>query len=1297
LPGTFSGSAGGTVRFAHPIFYPSIVLDPVTSIWHLWATNANDGTVSHYTTADPLTSASAWATAASGNAFGGTSTANGIIDASVRRHPYDGNWYAIGFQNNTDPPLVLLRATNPNQATWTQCDTPNPNSVTARANATAYIVGDTISAGGNKLVYFQCTTAGTSAGSQPGAFLTAVAGTSVTDGSAVWLGKTYGIFTDIGEPSWATDARFDPNLAFTADGRAYALFCGYNSGTPSTRPIGMVELNLSTGRAIGSVIKIENSAPTAITGDPAKWLAEPVYVQKPDGTDEIWSFVATVPTLTDVTVAKLALSTPANYPGEGYPGAQPRNLKLQVGCGTAGALVDVSSSVDPFSWRIRRTAGTGMVTAECDLDAWTDLIAGTRYVLQDWQNVRITDTDTGEALFMGYVMEVSDTPDGAEKKYHLACQSVHIDLHKPTRQITTQYPPLDGTPVVLATGLTAVSAGTGRTFTVLSTTSLRNIYIAYTDSHGRSVRARRMIAQNLDGTNREVIFATAISGLTVTADFVSAKTAGWTLTGGLPAYDLIVGGWKQVDSAGVNQPYQGLLDEYFNTPPSPYTSLTVLRNAVSDTNMSLPHTKFQAATPYEALQQIAEMSYVPNVRHTVSASASAGSNVTVTPDSMTGIAAGAFIYMSNENGSNPERQMVRTAGGSSFTVTLTYSKTGSGAHPWIINTGEAPYFYMTWDNSFTRQLVYVSAYDFTLNTPIELTDNLVINSAQAHYNTGFSRRIWGSDRGSKVTVMGQLNSQGSYEDTTATTALGRVVELKPVQRDDVLTDAIAAAVAQQIVSGFSKSKETVQQIATHQQISSRLFRSAQIVRWTGNLEGGTPAYYPITDVELSYPEGVALYTFTLGDRLAELGDKAYPAFGAGTFHDLNPPETPTWAGGSAWIIANVFYPYLNQTIITVEATLSGELDLAEAHFAYRVNSGQWRYSEPVAVAGGATSAQYTTAPVTLGSTVDFQAWAVDTSRNASGLSSIATLTAASRVLPNAPTGLSELTNRYNPETGLVDVQEAFTIPGQPSGINVTAVQAVVSPHSSFTRFIFGDATSPLMMPNLPPGTVCDIYMQSIDQSGLTSAASSTHSFTTAPAPTNDTLPNGNFLPAQWDTTKPALWTLTDSNGGASSVDSSVGQLQGYYALKQALTFTIGTPQSIALSSPVVCYNSSTIDKGRAQRVGAEYFSTLGGGTYTISVRWYDKGNTNISTTIMFTGSALANKRVPLEKTVTPPATALYCKLELKYVGVISNSTLYWGSAILEPALPAAAVGSGTGGWESQATGPYGRARGIYHR
>ena len=60
------------------------------------------------------------------------------------------------------------------------------DNVTARANTTAYVIGDIIKTASNPGRIFFCTTAGTTAGVEPGGYSSAIDGGSISDGTAVF-------------------------------------------------------------------------------------------------------------------------------------------------------------------------------------------------------------------------------------------------------------------------------------------------------------------------------------------------------------------------------------------------------------------------------------------------------------------------------------------------------------------------------------------------------------------------------------------------------------------------------------------------------------------------------------------------------------------------------------------------------------------------------------------------------------------------------------------------------------------------------------------------------------------------------------------------------------------------------------------------------------------------------------------------------------------------------------------------------------------------------------------------------
>jgi hypothetical protein len=98
---------------------------------------------------------------------------------------------------------------------------------TARANSTAYAVGDVVRpAAGNGFLY-RCAVAGTTGAAAP-AYPT-VPGTTVVDGGVTWTCEGHGAFTfDTSDPSWA---------AFSAGPFRYMVISDRTPGTAATQPL----------------------------------------------------------------------------------------------------------------------------------------------------------------------------------------------------------------------------------------------------------------------------------------------------------------------------------------------------------------------------------------------------------------------------------------------------------------------------------------------------------------------------------------------------------------------------------------------------------------------------------------------------------------------------------------------------------------------------------------------------------------------------------------------------------------------------------------------------------------------------------------------------------------------------------------------------------------------------------------------------------------------------------------------------------------------------------------------------
>jgi hypothetical protein len=155
----------------------------VTPVSHQIATTANTNNYARVFNSIPF---AAW------NAITGTNrtvTVYGLANDS--RVPNDGEfWFDVeylgsasspdgDFKRGRALPLATASALTADTSSW-------DSAATARANSTAYTVGQVIKVASNSGRLFFCTVAGTSAGSEPVGYASAVDGGSVTDGTATF-------------------------------------------------------------------------------------------------------------------------------------------------------------------------------------------------------------------------------------------------------------------------------------------------------------------------------------------------------------------------------------------------------------------------------------------------------------------------------------------------------------------------------------------------------------------------------------------------------------------------------------------------------------------------------------------------------------------------------------------------------------------------------------------------------------------------------------------------------------------------------------------------------------------------------------------------------------------------------------------------------------------------------------------------------------------------------------------------------------------------------------------------------
>lgn len=119
-----------------------------------------------------------------------TVTVEGIWDAAALPNN-DDVWFDVRALTSADAPLGdFVTGSKANAVASGSALTASTQAwdslITSRANSAAYTLGQTIKVASNAGRVFFCTTAGTTAGSEPGGYASAVDGGSVTDGTAVF-------------------------------------------------------------------------------------------------------------------------------------------------------------------------------------------------------------------------------------------------------------------------------------------------------------------------------------------------------------------------------------------------------------------------------------------------------------------------------------------------------------------------------------------------------------------------------------------------------------------------------------------------------------------------------------------------------------------------------------------------------------------------------------------------------------------------------------------------------------------------------------------------------------------------------------------------------------------------------------------------------------------------------------------------------------------------------------------------------------------------------------------------------
>ena len=566
--------------------------------------------------------------------------------------------------------------------------------------------------------------------------------------------------------------------------------------------------------------------------------------------------------------------------GESYWGDlnKPSNLRIIAAIGVGGELEDITNSpniwVDRESVVIERINEDGAsASLSFDIILPTGAYSGIPTNMYVGVDDPTTLNDGGGALgyFAGYTMNPSSGQEpGEERVIAMRCSDYGVLAHKPPKQITIQYPPGEGTPVVNTNVADSIVAGTD---VVVTPGSLRHLYVG-----------KKVFAQNSDGSNRERIevktidydagtftadfttdktstetnvplslhalgsqeiepedmtniglgsllyckknygvqnignewvVVTAVTATTFTAFFTAWKTHDWTvrsewqLVGGISDKELLADGWSQhIDSVN---PSTGALEMTLVEIPSLLDycyndeGFTVSKDGIEEVTLSLPHGKWEAASPADVFQWVVEQNVDPT---------------------------------------------------------------------------KAPRWYFTFvqpgDTFISTMLPLARYYDSKapgLVASVSLTDtSSAINVDEEARYSGYTRSEDGIQFANKQTVMGGNYSigvwvdQDSIDDPLADNFVGRVIEARVVVDPSLPTNAACETKAAEIANSLRLSSRIRPiNLDTYAQLDPYILYEPQAVEFEAIHEVGLGADpFEVTRVVLSFAEQVAKYTFQLG-------------------------------------------------------------------------------------------------------------------------------------------------------------------------------------------------------------------------------------------------------------------------------------------------------------------------------------------------------------------------------------------------------------------------------------------------
>ena len=566
--------------------------------------------------------------------------------------------------------------------------------------------------------------------------------------------------------------------------------------------------------------------------------------------------------------------------GADLPRNLPNGLRVRAAIGVDNALVDITNDITRQPVRLRRGGKNGEVlqmqfTMEpADPTTYT---GGGGYNIRESNKVVLVDNPEetyadGQYTRYGmfWTMDCTTTEEADAVKYDLTVADNGILFQKPEYQPSYVWPPDDGTPVVDTTSSTAITAGSNRTFTVADGKHLYGPN-TYLNLEGKWVRAT-----NTNGSNDEWVQIKSGSGTSWVADFAYDKTAGWKLTGGLDAYDLIAGGWYQdVDNGDGTYTHTYipcLLDEFYNNTlgTSVSGSITAGTHTITTGNMTNVYKgriMYAVNSDFSTNGEFVEVTATTSTTWTATFALPHGSNW-------------YFLHGFPMLKDGVKRNVIRSLPHIQFKgSTETIADFMNLICEQNLDKDIDPQWYPGFNEDtadhlmpFTAKPFFYDAKDTTLSTQATLRDEITDDTNQVRY-TSYSRKITGKDYWNAQTVRGANDALGYYQDTVEVARVGRIIEGPIVNDLTMPTDAACAEEAERLVNLHNFDAETITCVSKHQ-IDQFLFYRAFVTGFLNRYEPNLASDYDLSEVLLTFDQELATYTYQLGRRPKKFLDKS---------------------------------------------------------------------------------------------------------------------------------------------------------------------------------------------------------------------------------------------------------------------------------------------------------------------------------------------------------------------------------------------------------------------------------------